>query len=321
MALKKDLIEIESEYDQFTREIRALRQRLIEVTAERDGLLYHICPDLQAEYDARIGILENQVYAELLNSRRLQREIEYVQATMNRQEKPDFDEAERKVNEEFKQYEDDLKKKAEDIKNSQKYREQTEDSKKKWENEQKEKRSDSTDITIKDEGKNKDSSSEKKPGDKNEKDEEYKSWEDELKKRYRKIVKRLHPDMNPNQTEEEMRMFREAVEAYQNGDLEKLREICAILDGMGTGEEFENTPEGIEQLRAVRDTLKATIAKMMEEIDDITHRFPYTAKEFLEDEEAVAERQKELQEELKKYSDICDELEERLKKMKAGTKK
>lgn len=45
----------------------------------------------------------------------------------------------------------------------------------------------------------------------------------ELKKTYKNIVKRLHPDLNPECDENDIMLFHKAVSAYENGDVEALK--------------------------------------------------------------------------------------------------
>lgn len=47
----------------------------------------------------------------------------------------------------------------------------------------------------------------------------------ELKKLYHKIVKALHPDINPDVSQAQVQLFDNAVSAYKNGDLNTLRII------------------------------------------------------------------------------------------------
>ena len=54
-----------------------------------------------------------------------------------------------------------------------------------------------------------------------------------LKKLYRNIVKVLHPDINPNVTEEKIQLLNQAVTAYKNGNLKTL-EIIAVMMGEET---------------------------------------------------------------------------------------
>ena len=45
----------------------------------------------------------------------------------------------------------------------------------------------------------------------------------ELKKCYRNIVKELHPDLHPTLTQAQTGLFKNAVEAYKNGDLATIK--------------------------------------------------------------------------------------------------
>ena len=51
----------------------------------------------------------------------------------------------------------------------------------------------------------------------------------ELKKLYRKIVKALHPDINPDVSEAQVQLFDNAVSAYKSGDLGTLRIIGEMV--------------------------------------------------------------------------------------------
>ena len=57
------IIPVQSEYEKLLEEVKKLRARLIELTAQRDDLLYHICPALQAKYDENIGSIERELLA------------------------------------------------------------------------------------------------------------------------------------------------------------------------------------------------------------------------------------------------------------------
>ena len=60
------------------------------------------------------------------------------------------------------------------------------------------------------------------------KDNDTKSKEKPLpsaKELYRKIVKKLHPDMNPDVTEHELELFHRATKAYEEGDIMTLQAI------------------------------------------------------------------------------------------------
>ena len=51
----------------------------------------------------------------------------------------------------------------------------------------------------------------------------------ELKKLYRSVVKRLHPDVNPDVSEAQLQLLNSAIAAYKNSDLAALRIIAAMV--------------------------------------------------------------------------------------------
>ena len=53
----------------------------------------------------------------------------------------------------------------------------------------------------------------------------------ELKSLYRKVVRALHPDLNPDVTPEQIELFYHAVDAYKAGDLRLLRAIETMVLG------------------------------------------------------------------------------------------
>ena len=107
--MTETIIPILSEFEKLLEEVRKLRARVIELTTQRDDLLYHICPSLQAKYDEKIGSVERELLAAQMYLKEKQRIIEILQAQLNRQEKPSMKEAEKKAHAEFSAYEEELK--------------------------------------------------------------------------------------------------------------------------------------------------------------------------------------------------------------------
>jgi hypothetical protein len=134
----------------------------------------------------------------------------------------------------------------------------------------------------------------------------------ELKRLYRYIMKKLHPDANPDATEAEMELLRKAQKAYSEGDLETLREIADQLDDTEITEKYSDTPEDIIKLRELRAKLAEKVEILIIHIEEIKNSFPYNEKDFLADEEAVAKRQEELAEYNKACADKIIELQEKL---------
>ena len=57
-----------------------------------------------------------------------------------------------------------------------------------------------------------------------------------LKTAYRTVVRRLHPDMNPDRSEYDQQLWHDAQDAYEKGDLERLEAILAVGALEGSGE-------------------------------------------------------------------------------------
>lgn len=115
----------------------------------------------------------------------------------------------------------------------------------------------------------------------------------ELKATYQLLVKKLHPDINPNQSERDKELFLKVVAAYKMQDLDALRQILLMLD-----------TDSIEDLPA--DTLESQIEKLEKTIENIKQRiaeleasFPFDHRDKIFDKEWVAQQQEMLRESIK----------------------
>ena len=323
------IIPVQTEYEKLLETVRKLRARVIELTAERDDLLYHICPALQAKYDEKIGSVEREILAAQMYLKEKQRIIEILQAQLNRQEKPSMKEAEKKAHEEFRAYEEDLKKKAEEAR---RFREH-------WENETQWSRHEQESRDRKKENRTEQSAETKQPagteaethkriGIRERQDEdpinEINEDEDpihELKRLYRQIVKRLHPDVHPNPTEREKDLLDRANKAYKAGDLEEMRRIWEELSGTEQSEEsFEDTEEGRAQLRGLIEKLRKRCAELEKEIRQIKTSFPYTIKALLDDDKILEMKHRELVGRLAEVRAMLDKIDEYIAELKRRMK-
>ena len=123
----------------------------------------------------------------------------------------------------------------------------------------------------------------------------------ELKKLYRAIVKALHPDLNPNVTKQQIKLFQNAVTAYKNGDLQTLRIINEMISNNHS--EDDNT-DNIEKMRNEQIRLDRMISSINGDIEKIKSEYPYTMKDILSDKEQLNQRKQELKDNI----DQCNEL-------------
>ena len=319
------IIPVQTEYEKLLETVRKLRARVIELTAERDDLLYHICPALQAKYDEKIGSVEREILAAQMYLKEKQRIIEILQAQLNRQEKPSMKEAEKKAHEEFRAYEEDLKKRAEEAR---RFREH-------WENETQWSRHEQESRDRKKENRTEQSAETEQPagteaethkrigfGEGQDEDPINEINEDEdpiheLKRLYRQIVKRLHPDVHPNPTDREKDLLNRANKAYRAGDLEEMRRIWEELSGTEQLEEsFEDTEEGRARLRELIKKLRKRCTALEKEIHQIKTSFPYTIKALLDNDKALELKHRELVDRLTEVRAMLDKVDEFITELK-----
>lgn len=125
----------------------------------------------------------------------------------------------------------------------------------------------------------------------------------ELKKLYRKIVKMLHPDINPEVSPAQVTMLDNAMNAYKNGDLATLRIIGEMV---GEHQLPEKQQDVFTQLKEEKERLGKMLGSIKESIDKIKSEYPYCVKDILEDEQKVERKKAELEEILKQYKELVE---------------
>ena len=139
-----------------------------------------------------------------------------------------------------------------------------------------------------------------------------------LKKLYRQIVKKLHPDLNPDITESELDLFRSAVAAYENADLTIIKSIAIVVDEITPGVNDFSLYDGLIELKAKKEQYLESQAGILAQIESIKKAFPYDQIDFLKDETAVKLLRNELQMEIEEERKAYQKYEAELKTMLEG---
>ena len=129
----------------------------------------------------------------------------------------------------------------------------------------------------------------------------------QIKRIYRRMVKKIHPDINPltNTNEELKGLWQRLVIAYECNELKELKETEVLINAL-----MAKLDLGVMEIEI--PDIEVKIAELEEEIERIMNTDPYQYRYLLEDEAAVAEKKKALQEELKEYEEYSNRLEEML---------
>lgn len=133
-----------------------------------------------------------------------------------------------------------------------------------------------------------------------------------LKKLYRKIVKALHPDINPDVSQAQVQLFDNAVSAYKNGDLNTLRIIGEMV---GNNPLSEQHKDAMTQLVEERERLQGLLKSIRESIDNIKSEYPYTMKDILEDTEKTEQKKQEIENILEQYNELISIYKAKIEEM------
>lgn len=133
----------------------------------------------------------------------------------------------------------------------------------------------------------------------------------EFKGLYRKLIKKLHLDLHPNQGEDKIELFHKVVEAYKAGDTKSLKVIDQIVEA-NTIFETKSTMEGLADYKA---QIIKNIGYVKNDIQKIKTTTPYIWKEILDDPIKKEEKIAELEEAKSSFKDAIDTLEEIIKNL------
>lgn len=140
----------------------------------------------------------------------------------------------------------------------------------------------------------------------------------ELRSYYRAIMKKIHPDMNPDLSDQQLKLFFNAVEAYKNGDVKTLKLIHTMI-------EDENIngfiPENPDDYKKMKERLEDSIDEINAQTENIKSHFPYNVKWLLEDKEELHLKKEQMKESYDQYKESIGFLSEKVNRLIADSVK
>ncbi len=126
-----------------------------------------------------------------------------------------------------------------------------------------------------------------------------------VRKLYRSIARMIHPDMHPEAVDNAviMNIWQRTERAYGANDLKSMEELYILARKVREGEHVSNISFAVEELEKKIEELK-------KEIHLIRTTDPYRYIDLLTDENAVREKNEELQQEIDEYENYRNQLEE-----------
>jgi hypothetical protein len=120
----------------------------------------------------------------------------------------------------------------------------------------------------------------------------------ELKKLYRELVKKLHPDINNNLSDEQKLLWLRVQECYINGNYQEMKTISMMMNIKN----FETCKsDRIEDLEKIKFEINSNITKYLEQLEIIKNSYPYTLLKLLNNPDYI-------ESEKSKICQIIDEL-------------
>ena len=124
---------------------------------------------------------------------------------------------------------------------------------------------------------------------------------------YQTLLKSLHPDLNPDQTEEKEELLLEVIQAYKSADLDKMRAIYLTLNPETL------LDDGLSKLKTTLDEeverLRRKVADLEEQIDALNGLFPFIHRDHLSDPEWIQAQKEEITKEIEMLKKEKEELE------------
>ena len=120
----------------------------------------------------------------------------------------------------------------------------------------------------------------------------------EIKKIYKELILKLHPDLNEELSKNEEDLFFKVMESYEAGDLERLKVLKVLASDISNNEDEPVEGNILDKLKENINLLEIRLELIDKEIDEVKDSYPYNKKFLLDDEEKLEENKEILQNEL-----------------------
>ena len=257
-------LQLSPEIIKLQEEVSALEKELGKVILEQDEMVNAVKPNLEAEYQQTIGYKELECLEDEIAARRIKRQIELIQAAVNRQETIAIEKVEKQLDDEFQEWYEKIDKQYQKVKEAE----------------------DRLNSLMSD--------------DQNE----------EFKKLYRKLVFKLHPDLNPRQSKDEKNLWNRVQLAYQGGDLEEMKSLMIILEARDGTVELPSSKDILEKRKT---KLTEQIQKIINKLSGMENEFPFNMANKLADKEWVRAKLEEIDGQIRRWEDKRKEYNDLLK--------
>ncbi|MDD2284411.1 MAG: hypothetical protein PHQ11_03305 [Paludibacter sp.] len=133
-----------------------------------------------------------------------------------------------------------------------------------------------------------------------------------LKEIFRLLCKKLHPDLNPHQSELEKDLFIKVKAAY---DLQNLFELQSILLYLDNRDVTVPTALSVNEKEQQVSFLKKNIAALKEKIEKLKETFPFNIESLINDDKQIEQKQAELKSQIREVVEDIDKCMQLLKLM------